>query len=210
MTGEQILSAIALSMALTVDSFVAGLGLGSQKIKIPAISAFAASAIGTGFLIAALGMGRILAPVLPARGAKIAGFVLLFALGMFKFFESSLKIFLRRQGGARSLRFRVFGIRVLLELYADPRTADRDFSKQLSVGEALGLGVALSLDNFAAGIGAGLGNPPILMVSGLVLLIGMGMLLLGGKIARTAGKRIKGDLSPLGGLLLILLALFRL
>ena len=209
MTGVQLLPSAALALALTVDSFVAGLGLGSQKIQIPAGAAAAASAVGTGCLAAALGLGEILAPIFPAAGTKVVSVVLLFSLGAFKFFESSLKILLRRRGGKQSLRFRAFGIHILLQLYADPGTADRDCSKRLSAGEAIGLGIALSLDNLAAGLGAGLGDLPILAVSGMAMLLGMTMLLLGGKLARAAGEQVQADLSPLGELLLILLALFR-
>ena len=205
-----IFSDLMLALALTTDSFVAGLSLGSQSIQIPLLSAAAASFVGTGCLIAALGLGGALAPVLPVQAARAVGFAVLFCLGLFKFFESSLKFFLRRQGGSRSLKFHAFGIGVLLQLYTDPQCADRDRSKRLSVGEALGLGIALSLDNFAAGVGAGLTCSSIWTAGSAALLLGTGMLMLGSRVARAAVGKFKKDLSLLGGALLLLLAFSRI
>ena len=207
---RHIFSDVMLALALTMDSFVAGLGIGSQGIQISALSAVAASFVGTGCLIVAMGLGNTLAPVLPAQAARALSFVVLLCIGLFKFFESSLKIFLRRQGGERSLKFHAFGVDVLLRLYTDPQTADCDRSKSLNVGEALGLGIALSLDNLAAGVGAGLTCSSVWTAGIAAMLLGTGMLMVGSRAARAAVGKLKKDLSLLGGVMLLILAFSRL
>ena len=136
--------------------------------------------------------------------------MLLFGLGAFKFFESTLKIALRRHGGRGSVRFTALGLQFLLAVYACPEEADADHSKRLGALEAVSLGVGLSVDSLAAGLGAGLGSVAILPTLAASLLLGMGMLAAGSACARWAASRLPVDLSPVGGVLLIALAVLRL
>ena len=48
------LPGLVLAAALTTDSFVAGLGLGAQEIRVPVFSARIVSGMGTGCLAASL------------------------------------------------------------------------------------------------------------------------------------------------------------
>lgn len=204
------LPGLVLAAALTTDSFVAGLGLGAQEIRVPFFSALIVSVMGTGCLAASLLLGDLLEPVLSQSAAKTVSFLLLFGLGAFKFFESTLKIALRRHGGRGSVRFTALGLQFLLAVYACPEEADADHSKRLGALEAVSLGVGLSVDSLAAGLGAGLGSVAILPTLAASLLLGMGMLAAGSACARWAASRLPVDLSPVGGVLLIALAVLRL
>ena len=101
-------------------------------------------------------------------------------------FLSPTKIALRRHGGRGSVRFTALGLQFLLAVYACPEEADADHSKRLGALEAVSLGVGLSVDSLAAGLGAGLGSVAILPTLAASLLLGMGMLAAGSACAPCA------------------------
>ena len=206
MGAKELLWALALAAALSGDSFAAGLGLGAQGIRVPLASALLVAGLGTGCLAAGIGLGRLAGPALPAAAAKTAGALLLLALGAFKAGESGLKLALRRRGGRGSVRFALGGLRFLLDVYASPARADRDRSKRLSAGEALGLGAGLSAD----GLSLGLGGRTALPLLAATLALGAVLLKAGAAAARWAAGRLPFDLSPLAGAILMALALTRL
>ena len=80
----------------------------------------------------------------------------------------------------------------------------------LSPSEACLLGAALSLDNAAAGLGAGLSGCPVPTLLLLSFLLGILLILAGVRLGRLAAGILRFDFSKLGGLLLILLGLMKL
>ena len=121
------LEAAAISLALSVDSFIAAFSYGTSKIKIPLSSVGIISV--TGSLITGLSMlaGSFVKDFIPPGFTTLLSFGILFLLGVLKLFESS-----------------------------SPANADKDNSHSISAKEALSLSAALSLDGCAAGFGASL------------------------------------------------------
>ncbi|CAI6077885.1 MntP/YtaF family protein [Cohnella sp. JJ-181] len=108
-----------------------------------------------------------------------------------------------------TLELRVFGL--IVQILRTPSVADVDRSGIITSGEALLLGLALSLDAFGAGIGAALVGFPaaptailISAASGIFLWVGMRV----GFLA--AGMRWAQRLSVLPGIILIAMGIFKL
>ena len=80
----------------------------------------------------------------------------------------------------------------------------------LSPREALPLGLALSLDSAAAGIGAGAASLPFFATTLLGLLCSLGAVTAGAFLGRRLSRHISLDPSWLCGLLLMGLALLKL
>lgn len=192
------LEAAAISLALSVDSFVAAFSYGTSKIKIPLSSVGIISV--TGSLITGLSMltGSFVKDFIPSGFTTLLSFGILFLLGVLKLFESS-----------------------------SPVNADKDNSHSISAKEALSLSAALSLDGCAAGFGASLsaGTPaspgaaaartasslaPVAAVFLFSLVFGALMVLAGSHIGNKAAGRLPIKPGIIGGLLLILLAVARL
>lgn len=192
------LEAAAISLALSVDSFIAAFSYGTSKIKIPLSSVGIISV--TGSLITGLSMlaGSFVKDFIPPGFTTLLSFGILFLLGVLKLFESS-----------------------------EPANADKDNSHSISAKEALSLSAALSLDGCAAGFGASLsaGTPasPGAAAAGTVsslvpvaafflfsLIFGVFMVLAGSHIGNKAAGRLPIKPGIIGGLLLILLAVARL
>ena len=192
------LEAAAISLALSVDSFIAAFSYGTSKIKIPLPSVGIISV--TGSLITGLSMlaGSFVKDFIPPGFTTLLSFGILFLLGVLKLFESS-----------------------------SPVNADKDNSHSISAREALSLSAALSLDGCAAGFGASLsaGTPaspgaaaagtvsslvPVAAVFLFSLIFGVFMVLSGSHIGNKAAGRLPIKPGIIGGLLLILLAVARL
>ena len=205
-----ILTSVLLAAALTVDSFAAGVGLGAQGIRVPALSAVAAAGVGAVWLAAGAWVGRSAGQLFSVQAARIGSALLLFVMGGFKCFEGTIKLLLRRHGQRGQLGFSAFGLRFLLEVYLDPQRADANHSKTLGGCEAAGLGLVLSADNLAAGVSAGMEGLPLLPLLLLVSAMGAAFLFLGCAAARRLAGGRDRDLSLLGGAVLIGLGLLRL
>lgn len=192
------LEAAAISLALSVDSFIAAFSYGTSKIKITLPSVGIISV--TGSLITGLSMlaGSFVKDFIPPGFTTLLSFGILFLLGVLKLFESS-----------------------------EPANADKDNSHSISAKEALSLSAALSLDGCAAGFGASLsaGTPaspgaaaagtvsslvPVAAVFLFSLIFGVFMVLAGSHIGNKAAGRLPIKPGIIGGLLLILLAVARL
>ena len=192
------LEAAAISLALSVDSFIAAFSYGTSKIKIPLSSVGIISV--TGSLITGLSMlaGSFVKDFIPPGFTTLLSFGILFLLGVLKLFDSS-----------------------------QPKNADKDHSQSISPKEALSLSAALSLDGCAAGFGASLsaGTPaspgaaaagtvsslvPVAAVVLFSLIFGVFMVLSGSHIGNKAAGRLPIKPGIIGGLLLILLAVARL
>lgn len=155
--------------------------------------------------------GRVIRPLLPQGLAEGLGFAILLLLGVTKLFDSSIKAYIRRHKAMkRDIRFSLSSLRFILTVYADPQEADRDASQSLSAGEAASLAVALSLDSLAAGIGAGVSRVGPLEAAAVAFFLGILAVLAGHAAGKRLAERCPSDLSWIGGLLLILLAIGRL
>lgn len=200
------LEAAAISLALSVDSFIAAFSYGTSKIKIPLPSVGIISV--TGSLITGLSMlaGSFVKDFISPGVTTLLSFSILFLLGVLKLFDSS-----------------------------SPANVDKDNSHSISAKEALSLSAALSLDGCAAGFGASLsaGMPaspdavaagfdasvaagtvssfaPVTAVFLFSLIFGALMVLTGSHIGNKAASRLPVKPGIIGGLLLILLAVARL
>ena len=211
LTQFPILEATLLAAALSVDALLASFAYGSQKIKIPAGSVCIISLICGGVLGLTLFLGTQAAALISDGLAAGLSFAILFGLGLLRVCDSSLKNWIRRSADRQGqIKFSLFHLKFILSVYADPKTADVDDSRSLSIKEAGALSVALSLDSIAAGLGAGLTGMGIPLSVGAIVLLTILSVLCGGRLGGKLAEKLKGDISWLSGGLLILLAVLQL
>lgn len=205
-----MLEAVLLVTALSIDAFVASFGYGINKIKIPFISAQVINVVCSSILAIAIFLGVAARAIVPPSVAVGVCFIILFALGTLKLFDSIVKNKIRKNKIQRDVKFKFLNVNFILHIYADPEEADLDCSRTLSPGEAVYLAMAVSLDGLTVGFGAGLvcAQPVLVVLFSLILTFAAVMLgcRLGGKIA----KKLKFDLSWLSGAILIGLAFMKL
>lgn len=205
---------IALAVALSLDSLVAGVAYGLKGIRVPNVALAAMAVVSMLVLALSMGLGRGAGALMPEAVARILGAVLLMALGAFVLLKSWLET-----GHAKGDRdghiaaIRLAGLGLVIQILRDPAAADVDRSGDLTVAEAIALGFALAIDAFGAGAGIGVatrGWLPWLLPP----LVGLGAagLLAAGHAAGRYGIRqeLRGRITYLPGWILLALGLLQL
>lgn len=205
-----MVESLLLVCSLCIDTFVASIAYGTDKIKIPFSSTIIINFTCSLFLAISLFVGSILKDFLNPNIATIISFCLLFLLGVYRLFESFFKKYIKKCSDIGvPLTFKVFDFKFVLQIYADEIKADYDNSKILTPKEALYLSVALSLDSLAVGFGSSLGNINYLEVLILSIIIGFIALSSGGYLGRKFAQKVDVNLSWLSGAMLIALSIMR-
>ncbi len=205
------MESVLLVLALSLDAFVASMAYGTNKIKIPFISMTIINLVCSMFLALSVFFGTLLRQLLPQNITIIISFSILMFLGTYYLFESLVKTFLERKSDpSQKVKFKLFNVWFIIDIYIDETKADLDNSKILSSKEALYLAIALSLDSLAIGFGSSLGNINYLNVILLSLVSDMIAIWLGLFIGRKFVEKSKLNLSWLAGIILIILAVLKL
>ena len=203
-----VVEAAAIAASLSADSLAAGFAYGSKKIRIPMLSLQIINLICCGVIGAAMILGHVARPMLSEGVAAGIAFAVLFCMGLIKLADGIVKNLIKRRALDRKINFSMFDVQFILHLYATPEAADADRSAHLSVGEAVALALALSIDGMAVGFAAVLAgvNPWALLAWSFVA--NTVMLVLGQRLGQRLARKF--DISWLGGVVLILLAFWQL
>lgn len=205
-----MLETILLVLSVSIDSFLASIAYGTNKIKIPLTSALIIDIISASMLGVSLIIGGFIQNYISINVAKIASFLILLALGIYRLFESLLKSYIKKNSNKPSpLTFKLFDFNFVLQVYADETKADFDKSKILTSKEAFYLAFALSLDSLAVGFGSSLISINYIQVFIVALFIGIIAILLGSFMGRKFVESTNLNLSWLSGTMLIIFAFLR-
>ncbi len=206
-----LLQTFILVIALSTDAFVASFAYGANKIKIPLSSASIINLICTAFVMLSVLLSSIIRPWISEDTASAICFSILFLLGLFKLFDSSLKHWIsKRKEHYGKLSFKLFDLKFILHVYADPAAADSDESRTLSVSESVSLAVALSLDGLSVGFGAGLSDVNYIELGVAAFTANFVSIIFGCFLGNKLSLKTNISLSWLGGVLLIVLAILKL
>ncbi len=197
--------------ALSTDALIASFAYGSNKIKMPFLSVQVIAFLSTGILGISLMLGVFIMPYIPNKLLKLISFLILLFLGIARLMDNIIKIIINKYLTVKKeIKFSMLNVNFILNIYANPKDADADHSKTLSPKEAFSLGLALSIDSMAAGVGAALGNINIIAVLILSLILSNLSIKTGELIGRKISDKAPIQISWFGGVLLILLAFLRI
>lgn len=206
-----MIESLLLVASICIDSFVASMTYGSDRIKIPFTSAFIISIISSLILGISLFFGGFIKDLLPSGFAIILSFLILMILGIYRFFEGILKGFILKNINLdKSLTIKLFHLKLVLQVYADETKADFDRSKVLTLRESIYLAFALSFDSLAVGFGSSLAMNNYFEIVLLSLVVGILSILSGVFIGRKIIDKTNFIPSWLSGVILMVLAGTRL
>lgn len=159
------LSLILLAFTLSLDSCSVGLTYGLRSVRIPLRSIIIIGMCSAAVMLVSMGIGHMIAKIFsPVIATRIGGLVLI-GIGiwvLYQFFRSEKKEEPKQEEKVWKLEIASLGL--VIQILRKPTVADFDKSGTISAGEALLLGIALSVDSFGAGIGASLlGYAPAMM-----------------------------------------------
>lgn len=161
----------------------------------------------------AVTLGTLILMVIPGKVSEIIGILMLAFLGLFIILSAVLpkRKKKKKSESVRSIVLKPLGITV--KIIRNPVSCDFDKSKHIDILEAVYLGIALSIDSFAAGVSSvvsgGINSLMIPIAVGLEQLI---FLTLGDAIGKKISSISKIDSKVfviISGSLLIIMALLR-
>lgn len=205
-----MIESLLLVLSVCLDSFVASIAYGTNRIKIPLINTFIISLICTSFLGISLFLGALMKNFIPVNICKLLSFIILISLGLYRFFEGIFKTIIQNKiKSDKPLTFKLFDFNFVMQVYADETKADFDKSHTLSIKESIYLAIALSFDSLAVGFGSSLGTNNYFQIIIFSIVIGVTFILLGSIIGKKIVERSNLNLSWLSGIILIALAVIR-
>jgi len=206
-----IFQAWMLVLALGIDAFVCSFSYGASKIKIPAKSVLVINIVCMSLLAIGLFLGAIINSFLSAGAANWIAFIILFGLGISKIFDSTIKQIIRKHNGfEKDFKFSLFNLSFIFKIYADPKAADVDQSKELTPKEAMPLAIAIGLDGLSVGIGIGIAMFNPLLILGLSRISDTIAIMFGAYLGNKIAQKTNWDLSWISGVILILIAIFEI
>lgn len=203
---------ILLGFAVSLDAFAAGAAYGLKSIKVPLKSLAVLGLITALCTSAAMVIAYYLGSFLNTHIAVIAGSLLLILIGAWNIFSE----YITKKSNCPDTESTNAPIsirigRIVINIMADPETADIDHSRSINPTEAIFLGLALGIDNMIATFAAALIKPlplytPAVMTFIQVFLIAAGI----SGASRLASDDLKRRFPYIPGTILIILGLLRL
>lgn len=193
-----MVGACLLAFAVSVDIFFAAMGCRMSGIRIPKCSAVFVSVFDTAVMGLAMLFGGWLGRHVSVALFEMGGVLLIGGMGLAQIIGEAIRAFLEKH----PIRRRTLGL--VIEICLDEAAADTDGSKVLGLREVPAYAAALSLDAFAAGVGAGFTAQESGICLVLTLVMGFAFTLWGNRAGHLSGRwRVAG------GVLLVVLAVLR-
>jgi putative sporulation protein YtaF len=150
-------SFVLLALAVSLDSFGAGLTYGMKSIKIPFRSIMIIAICSAVTFLVSMLLGYTLEQFISHKTGEILGGVILLGIGIYSLWQ----VFLPEKENIEKepkniVLFEIKSLGIVIHILKKPVIADMDKSGSITGWEAVLLGIALSLDAFGAGIGAAL------------------------------------------------------
>lgn len=206
-----IFQAFFLVLALSLDTFTAGVALGTQKIIVPFRSVLAISLTCSASLWFAISLGGWIGNWISPRTGAVIGCIILVMMGSVRLFDGVIKELLRRCcENKEGMVFYRKNLKIFLQVCVDSAQADFNRSQSLSVPEAISLAAALSVDGLAAGVGAGILDVSHWLIFLIAMLINLFAVHLGCRTGIRFSRKHEQDISWVAGALLIVLGLIKL
>ncbi len=201
-----------------MDSFGVGVTYGIRKMKITYFSISLIAFCSAMVLLASMNVGTILSTYISGEFAETIGGVLLILLGFFvlwPLFKSKSESTKQKEPYRSPSKYiwnkEIRSLGIVIQILRSPDAADIDRSGTITGLEALLLGIALSLDSFAAGIGASLLGFPHLQTALIVAIMSSVFLIAGMKVGQLfSSVSFIRLISYLPGVLLVILGVLKL
>lgn len=202
---------LILIIALSIDVFIASVACGTEKIKVGNKTALCISGICSGVLFLALTAGTLLDGIIKEKYTAVFCFAGLFLVGAFKLLEYGIKAYIKKNKFlCKRIKITFSQLNFILSIYNNPVMADRDHSSTMSVFEGVFFALAMSIDGLFGGLTAAFLGINIWITTLLNFFVGYLAVRLGSVAGRRAAMKRDVDLSWLGGILFMILAISKI
>lgn len=205
-----ILNIFILVFALYLDTFVASTAYGASQISLTNRQIAVINGISSFCLGASLLLGSWLDSWIPETFTKDICFFSFLFLGCLKLASSSIRQYLRSHKAVhKNISFTLSNLQFIIDIYGNPMEADKDKNHRLSWREALFFSMAMSIDSLISGTMAAFLKMSIPLTVAISFLVGELFTYFGLFLGNKISLRFPQDLSWIGGILFIVLAVLK-
>lgn len=194
-----IIPSILLAFSASLDSLIIGIAYGIKNIKIKlGINIIIALIVTLGTFLSMV-LGAILSNFIPIYICNYIGAILLILVGLwmtFDYFKEQRNLNPKNNDLIESLHYD--------EILTNNKTADIDGSGNIELKEAISLALALSINNFALGLGASMSGISIPLTTIFTFIFSIIILIVGLKIGNSFLSKIFGKYSGLLSAIIII------
>lgn len=214
-----------LAVAISLDGFFVGVTYGIRRIRVSFLPLCVISLVSSTVIAISLLLGNTVLSLISPWVARIFGAAILITVGLLVLKETYKSLLVQKdvysgysivyaehsEFSPKELwKWKIQPFGIIIQILKEPTRADFDFSGSISCFEALFLGLALALDAFGAGFGAGLtGYSPLL----IPVCVGMTKFLFvstGNYLGRRFSSLLNSRTAYLPGAILICLGIMKL
>lgn len=168
-----------LAIAISLDGFFVGVTYGIRRIKVSFLPLCIISLVSSTVIAVSLLLGGMLQTLISPWVSRVIGASILIAVGILVLKETYKSFMVQKDVYSgysivyaehseitpkELLLWKIKPFGIVIQILKEPTRADFDFSGSISCFEAVFLGLALALDAFGAGFGAGMtGLSPLLI-----------------------------------------------
>lgn len=192
-----MISELILIVAVTVDIFIMSISCGTDCIRIPIKSAISIGIVGTVIMAISLYFSDIVSSIISFKVGSVICCAVLCAMGGMNI----IKWILEKHKYRKSTKDAS-----MLDVFICGSCADCDNSKEISVKEAIAVSTLMSLDTLICGVASGSSLNVYVVLIGTFIFQSISVLvgcLIGRKFSKVP------DISFMGGILLIVLGIFK-
>lgn len=209
----QILSMLALALAVSLDGFGVGITYGLRKIQIPLKSIVIIVLCSALVIFFTMNIGHWLTQFVHPEVAGWIGALILIAIGCWAIYNMFRNHPTTQEEDViqKEFIFEIKKLGLVIHILRKPTEADVDRSGTISSAEAALLGMALSMDAFGAGIAAGFMGMSDWITPLVIGAMNLFFILIGYRIGfKYANSKWMKRLSIIPGLLLILFGIIKI
>lgn len=206
-----IFSALVLGVAANLDNFGVGVSYGVQKLRIPILSNFFIAILSGIITFISVLAGHLLSHLITTANLLGALMIIIigFWVGLHK--SSSDNNLPAAIPAMKTYSLTIKPLSCIVQITKNPSSADLDANGFISTKEAMALGLTLSFNCIATGIGAGLTGLAALPLSISVFIFSMVSICSGYWTGwKTASNRLERWSQLFAGILLILIGIYEL
>ncbi len=201
-------SVVLMAAACSLDNIVVGVAFGARGIRVPLGSNLLIALVTAAGTLVSLLSGRLLSLAATPARAHVLGSAAIMLLGAWMIVREAVCRMAGDRPRALAGLFQVDGVETLstlLSVLDDPVIGLMSVTGVLGLRESVLIGIALTLNNVAVGLGAGIaGSSPVLLAATLVAFSMAGL-----SLGMRAGRRLmpawlREVSGPLAGTLLVL------
>jgi len=206
-----IISALFLGLAANLDNFGVGVSYGAQKIRIPSLSNFFIALLSGVVTFISVLTGHLLSQFMTI--ANLLGSLLIIVIGVWVMVHKSISdnSLPMAVPVMKTYSVAIKPLSCIVQITKNPSLADLDANGIISTKEAMALGLTLSFNCIATGVGAGLTGLAPLPLAISVFIFSMVTISSGYWTGwKTASNRLESWSQVFSGVLLILIGIYEL